>query len=62
MGAMRPNVRFRGEIGMEFFSGFKWAVPGAFSDAVALCRFEEGDTLYDTKNAYNDDWEKASQL
>ncbi|SCZ84221.1 hypothetical protein [Nitrosomonas mobilis] len=47
---------------MEFFSGFKWAVPRAFSDAVALCRFEEGDILYDTKKAYNDDWEKASQF
>lgn len=47
---------------MEFFSGFKWAVPRAFSDAVALCRFEEGDILYDTKKAYNNDWEKASQF
>ena len=47
---------------MEFFSGFKWAVPRAFSDAVALCRFEEGDILYDTKKAYNDDWGKASQF
>jgi len=47
---------------MEFFSGFTWAVPRAFSDAVALCRFEEGDILYDTKKAYNDDWEKASQF
>lgn len=47
---------------MEFFSGFKWAVPRAFSDAVTLCRFEEGDILYDTKMAYNDDWEKASKF
>lgn len=47
---------------MEFFSGFKWAVPRAFSDAVALCRFEEGDILYDTEKAYYDDWEKASQF
>ena len=23
---------------MEFFSGFSWAVPTAFADAVALCR------------------------
>ena len=45
---------------MEFFSGFQWAVPKAFSDAVALCRFEEGDILYDTKKAYDDNWEKAS--
>lgn len=45
---------------MEFFSGFKWAVPVAFSDAVSLCRFEEGDILYDTTKAY-DEWGKASK-
>ncbi len=47
---------------MEFFSGFKWAVPKAFSDAVALCRFEEGDILYDTEKAYIDDWKEASKF
>lgn len=47
---------------MEFFSGFKWAVPKAFSDAVSLCRFEEGDILYETEKAYDDDWEKASKF
>lgn len=46
---------------MEFFSGFKWAVPVAFSDAVALCRFEEGDILYDTPEAYDEEWGKASK-
>jgi len=46
---------------MEFFSGFKWAVPVAFSDAVSLCRFEEGDILYDTPKAYDDEWGKASK-
>jgi len=46
---------------MEFFSGFKWAVPVAFSDAVALCRFEEGDILYDTPKAYDEEWGKASK-
>lgn len=45
---------------MEFFSGFSWAVPVAFSDAVALCRFEEGDILYDTPKAYDKEWGKAS--
>lgn len=45
---------------MEFFAGFKWAVPKAFSDAVSLCRFEEGDILYDTKKAYEGGWESAS--
>lgn len=46
---------------MEFFSGFKWAIPVAFSDAVSLCRFEEGDILYDTPKAYDDEWGKASK-
>ncbi len=41
---------------MEFFSNFSWAVPQAFSDAVALCRFEEGDVLYDTPKAYDSSW------
>lgn len=45
---------------MEYFDGFKWAVPKAFSDAVSLCRFEEGDILYDTKKAYEGEWETAS--
>ena len=53
-------VRFHGEIGMEYFTGFKWAVPKAFSDAVSLCRFEEGDILYDTNKAYEGEWERAS--
>ncbi len=39
---------------MEFFSGFKWAVPKAFADAVFQCRFEEGDVLYDTEEAYGE--------
>jgi hypothetical protein len=46
---------------MEFFSGFKWAVPIAFSDAVSLCRFAEGDILYDTPKAYDDEWGTASK-
>jgi len=44
---------------MEFFSNFNWAVPQAFSDAVALCRFEEGDVLYDTSKAYDSSWKEA---
>lgn len=44
---------------MEFFSNFSWAVPQAFSDAVALCRFEEGDVLYDTRRAYDGSWSEA---
>ena len=43
---------------MEFFSRFSWAVPTVFSDAIANCKFEEGDILYDTQFAYRE-WEKA---
>lgn len=45
---------------MEFFIGFSWAVPTAFSDALAKCYFEEGDILYDTKLAYQQ-WEEATK-
>jgi hypothetical protein len=46
---------------MDFLPGFKWAVPVAFSDAVAQCRFEEGDMLYDTHKAYDGEWGDASK-
>jgi hypothetical protein len=36
----------------EFFSGFAWAIPKAFSDALNACLFEEGDMLYESKTAY----------
>ena len=34
--------------------GFGWAVPSAFSSAVAACRFEQGDVLYADQDAYGD--------
>lgn len=37
---------------MELFTGFAWAVPRAFASAVAACRFEQGDVLYDDPIAY----------
>ena len=43
---------------MEFISGFKWAVPKAFNDAITQCKFEVGDTLYDTPKAY-EQWSTA---
>jgi len=43
---------------MEFFNGFSWAVPKVFSDAIANCKFEEGDILYNSQSAYKE-WEKA---
>lgn len=45
---------------MDFFPEFKWAVPKAFADAVFQTRFEEGDVLYDSKEAY-DKWDKAKE-
>lgn len=41
---------------MDFLSGFKWALPAAFSDAAFLCSFEEGDIIYDTPLAYEGKW------
>ena len=42
-----------------FFTEFCWAVPKAFRDALAACRFEPGDTLYDTARAYDGTWSEA---
>ncbi|MDT8369573.1 MAG: hypothetical protein RQ745_10225 [Longimicrobiales bacterium] len=44
---------------MDYFDRFEWAVPWAFHDAVDQCRFERGDTLYDTRDAYGPDWGEA---
>lgn len=43
---------------MEFYKGFKWAVPKAFKEAISSCSFEEGDILYNTKEAYSS-WSQA---
>ena len=43
----------------DYFDGFSWALPSAFADALALCRFEQGDMLYDTKRAYEGEWASA---
>ncbi len=37
---------------MELLSGFAWPVPRAFASAVSMCRFEQGDVLYDAACAY----------
>ena len=44
---------------MEFFEGFKWAVPKAFTDSLSVCEFVEGDVFYDTKEAYEHDWSES---
>lgn len=43
----------------DYFDGFSWALPSAFADALAQCRFEQGDVLYDTKKAYEGEWGAA---
>jgi hypothetical protein len=48
-------------LNMEFYSGFLWAVPEAFADAIAHCRFDEGDILYDTRKAYAQ-WDNALKV
>lgn len=44
---------------MAYVDGFAWAVPTAFLDALGQCRFERGDTLYDTPKAYEMRWSDA---
>lgn len=46
---------------MDFFTKFKWAVPHAFGDALAACRFEQGDILYDTQLAYEGTWGESEK-
>lgn len=43
----------------DFFDGFSWAVPSAFADPLAACRFEQGDILYDARRAYEGTWGEA---
>jgi len=43
----------------EFFDGFSWAIPTAFAEPLAACRFEQGDVLYDTRRAYEGPWGEA---
>lgn len=43
----------------EYFDKFSWAVPVAFAEPLAACRFEQGDILYDTRRAYEGAWGDA---
>lgn len=43
----------------EFFEGFSWALLHAFAESLGACRFEQGDTLYDTRIAYVGTWGEA---
>lgn len=37
---------------LRFFEGFEWAVPTAFSGALAAFRFEQGDVLFRERDVY----------
>jgi hypothetical protein len=39
------------------FKGFSWAVPTGFQSALAACRFEKGDLLHNSADAYNKPWD-----
>jgi len=43
---------------LEFYNNFYWAVPTSYAKSLADCWFEEGDTFYDTQEAYSK-WEIA---
>jgi hypothetical protein len=43
----------------DFFDGFSWALPIAFAEPLAACRFEQGDVLYDSRRAYQGRWGAA---
>jgi hypothetical protein len=38
---------------LRFFEGFAWAVPTAFAGALAAYRFEQGDVLHRSREAYD---------
>lgn len=44
---------------MQFIDGFTWAVSTAFANALDQCRFERGDRLYPTREAYESNWLNA---
>ena len=45
---------------IEYYDGFRWAVPTSFCEPLANCKFEEGDILYDNKIAYEaETWAEA---
>ena len=46
---------------MKLFEKFSWAVPLAFADALNICRFEEGDLLYDSPKAYDGEWAEGKK-
>jgi hypothetical protein len=46
---------------VPLYDEFQWAIPKAFRDALAKCRFEKGDILHADKIAYEKEWGVALQ-
>ena len=46
----------------EYFSEFKWALSKSYTDPLSKCRFEQGDIIYDTSQAYSLPWGEAKQI
>lgn len=46
----------------EFFEGFKAPVSTCFSDVLARCRFELGDTFHSHRDAYQKPWGEALKM
>jgi len=44
---------------MEFIDGFAWAVSTSFTSALDQCRFERGDRIYPSPDAYSSDWSEV---
>ena len=57
--AESESLKLQEELDKEYFELFSWAFPHAFSAPLDLCRFEEGDTFYNTSKAYLAPWLKA---
>lgn len=58
-GTKEGTVFNNEELDKEYFELFSWALPLAFSDPLGLCRFEEGDMIYNTPKAYLSPWSEA---
>ena len=53
------NILSKEDLDKENFTSFSWALPLAFSEPLCFCRFEEGDVIYDTHNAYIGTWAES---
>lgn len=57
-----PQDPGSGPESFRYFDGFRWAVLRAFHEALDRCRFERGDILYDSRDAYEREWLEALKV